>query len=408
MDYRHRPPAVRMVNTAGRALERVGLEPVSLSLDSVLDAARRRTNLRDFVDLDFVGPLKILLHSYETESTPNLVGRLAARSYLVELLTNRLLLQRDRAADPGVAEQQIRAPVFITGLPRTGSTLLHGLMAQDPANRTPRTWEVMFPSPLSRTGGDAPDRRFARAVARLRWVDRLAPAFKTVHPLGARLPQECIAITTHAFQSIQFHTTHNVPAYQVWLDASDLTPAYAYHRRFLQHLQRTAEAQRWVLKAPAHVFGLDALLRVYPDARIVWTHRDPVRVTGSIASHGAILRAAFSDRIDAHAIAATWARIWAEGIERAMVVRGRVGEDGFVDLFYDDLIRDPLAAVAALYERLGWELTPAAEAAMQRFLDANPKDKHGEHRYTLAQFGLDEDRVTEYFSTYHAHFPANR
>lgn len=389
VEYRHRPTVFRALNGVGRLLHGVGLKPVSLDEAGLFEEARRTSGLEDFGSQDFVAPLRLLLKSYETESELNLIGRIATRSHLLQLLKNRLRLVEDRKNDQRIAAQQILRPIFVTGLPRTGSTLLHGLLAQDPANRVPMTWEVMFSSPPPRRADHATDPRIREVDRLLAWVGRLAPRFKAIHPVGATLPQECIAITAHAFASIEFHTTHNVPSYQRWLDNDDLRGAYAYHKIMLQHLQSHCCGERWVLKAPAHLYGLNGLFNAYPDARIVHTHRDPMKVVASIASHGVVLRSAFSDQVDVAEVASMWAQWWAEGIRRAMRFREMAPAEHFIDLAYLDLMRDPIDTVRQLYGQLDMPFTPQFESAMQRFLGSHPKDKHGAHRYSLKRFGLD-------------------
>jgi hypothetical protein len=269
------------------------------------------------------------------------------------------------------------------------------------------TWEVMYPSPPPRPG--AADERVGRAERALRGVDRLAPDFRRIHAVGALLPQECIAITTHAFASIQFHTTQRVPAYEDWLESSRLEGAYRYHRQFLQHLQRHGGERRWVLKAPGHLFALDALLAVYPDACLVQTHRDPLKVVASIASHGVALRAAFSDAVDPRDVAHDWSARWAKALERTLRTRDALCAPGRVlDLGYQEIVRDPIAAVRTLYAHAQLELGAAAEARMRAFLAANPQERHGAHRYTLEQFGLDREAEADRYATYCRRFGLER
>jgi hypothetical protein len=361
--------------------------------------AQRRTRLEDFGAEPFAEPLERLARATEDEARLTLTGRIAVRTYLLDLLVNRLHMERDRRGDPRIAQQRISRPVFILGLPRTGTTLLHNLIAQDDSVRVPMTWEVMYPSPPPRA--DAADERVARAERALRWVDRLAPDFKRIHALGAMLPQECIAITTHAFASIQFHTTQRVPGYEDWLEASHPEGAYRCHRAFLQHLQRHGGERRWVLKAPGHLFGLEALLAVYPDACLVQTHRDPLKVIASIASHGVVLRAAFSDAVDPGEVAHDWSVRWANALERTLCTRDALCSPGrFLDLHYAQILREPIAAVRAIYAHADMELHAAAEARMRAFLVANPQERHGVHRYKLAQFGLDRDAEERRYAVY--------
>ncbi len=406
LEQPYRPLIARALNMGGRFLEWTGFQPVQLGESLLLEQACQRTGLRDFGDDSFREPLRALLQSYETESNLNLIGRIAARQDTLQLLVNRLQLEEDRKQYPEIAQQEIQRPLFIVGLPRSGTTLLHNLLAQDPANRVPMTWEVMFPSPPPDQTHYESDRRIERAERQLSWFGRLAPDFKIAHPLGARLPQECIAITSHTFASLRFHTTYNIPSYHTWCEPHFMRLAYAYHRRFLQHLQCYCPGQRWVLKSPAHLFGLEALFESYPDARIIQTHRDPTQVMASLASLSAMLYGAFSDHVDLAGIGVEVTRRWARGLEHAMWARDRMAsvDKHFYDLHYNDLIRDPIAAVRRIYTYFGLTLTEEAEGRMRRFLTENPKDKYGKHRYSLTQFGLDPEEESRRFQSYRERF----
>jgi Sulfotransferase family len=382
--------AVGALNAGGRVLGRAGLRRPSLDRDSLIAAAQNRTGLEDFGDWDFGEPFDRLLDSYESESRLTTLGRVTVRELLVSLLENLLYMEKERKLFPGIGDEPIGRPTFIIGLPRTGTTLLHGLMSEDPANRVPRTWEVMYPSRFPSTPEGAEQARRLTAT-RLAWANRLAPQFKKIHPIAPDLPQECIAITAQVFMSIQFHTTHDVPSYENWLEQDSQALGYAFHRRLLQHLQTRRRGGRWVLKAPGHLFALEALLAEYPDAKIVQTHRDPLRVMASMASHATVLRQAFSDQADPGEIATDWSRRWSDALKSFLAVRDRHPGGQFLDVAYDDIELRPLEVIETIYDFLGWPLTDKARSAMQSFLDANPKNKHGVHRYSLAEYGLSSE-----------------
>jgi hypothetical protein len=221
-----------------------------------------------------------------------------------------------------------------------------------------------------------------------------------IHPIAADLPQECIAITAQMFMSIQFHTTHDVPSYQDWFENASQRLGFDFHHRFLQHQQAKSTGSRWVLKAPGHLFALEGLLERYPDARIIHTHRDPLRVMASMASHATVLRRAFSDSADPRKIARDWADRWARALEKFLAVRDRAPASQFLDINFESIESDPLGTVERVYDFLQWPLTTEARAAMRRFLDANPKNKHGVHSYTLEQFGLSRGQELARFSNY--------
>jgi hypothetical protein len=395
--------AVGALNAGGKTLGRVGLVVPTLEVDALLAAARRRARLTDFGEWPIAEPLDRLMQSYRSEARLTTLGRVTVRELIVSLLDNLLRLEAERARFPQIAERRIEAPVFIIGLPRTGTTLLHGLMSEDPANRVPLTWEVMYPATFANTAEGIEQAR-KRTASRLAWASRLAPQFVQIHPLAPDLPQECIAITAQVFLSIQFHTTHDVPAYETWLEHNSQRLAYEFHYRLLQHLEARGPGRRWVLKAPGHLFALEDLLARYPDARIIQTHRDPLRVLASMASHATVLRRAFSDSAEPKQIAADWTDRWARALQRFLAVRDRSSPRQFLDLDYDDIENLPLETMGRVYDFLGWPLTDSARAAMTRFLDANPKNKHGAHRYSLAQYGLDREAEMRRFAAYCARF----
>jgi hypothetical protein len=380
---------LRLINAAGRRFLHNGFTWLHLDAKTLLEKACKRTGLDDFGDASFLEAFQVLLQAYKTEAEFNFIGRVCVHSDTVRTLANRLRLVADRQRYPAIADEVIRRPLFITGLPRSGTTFLHALLAQDPDHRAPQVWEVMHPSPPPEAASYARDRRITTTARELKWIDLLMPNFKTVHLIGARLPQECIAITSHDFRSYTFESMYRVPSYRAWHDLQDKHPEYEFHHRFLQHLQWRTPGKRWVLKAPSHLLALDGLLKVYPDAGIILTHRDPLKVLPSCASFTEVLRRAFSDCVDKVSLAQEVRQRWEEGAGLAVKYRQMPGlQKQFFDVRYSDLIRNPMSMVQRLYEHFDLELTSAAEGAMQQFLQANPKNKGGVHRYSLEEFGL--------------------
>ncbi len=389
-----------------RAIDAHGRRLVQLDEKDILVVARRRTGWHEFGDDAFREPLRRLLHSIDHEAQLNFFGRIAAREDLTRMLCSRLRIERDRKQHPDIANEDIRWPVFITGLPRTGSTLLQGLLAQDPVNRVPLHWEVMHPSPPPERATYEVDRRINLAERQIGWFHRLAPGFRKIHPVSARLPQECTVLLSHSFLSFQFSTTFFVPSYQEWMEAQDLRPAYRFHRQFLQQLQWRCRGERWVLKAPPHLPGLRALSATYPDAVVIMTHRDPLEVVASIASLHTALRRAFSDAVDAHSVGPEVSEMLAGDIRRGLEARDAVclRPERFLDVWYSDLVAKPLETVRRIYKRFDLPLTPTAEARMQEFLAENPQHRYGRHEYSLAQFGLEADRERERYRVYRERF----
>ena len=398
--YAYRPLFRRLVDGFGTITSRFGANHGVYEPEALKASAIRQTGFDDFGAPDVDEPLGLLCDDYSRASHLTFAGHLAAKHHLQQLLSNRLKLQACAQRHPEISQQQIKKPVFVLGLPRSGTTLLHGLLAQDRRHRCPMTWEVMFPDPPPEAAGFETDKRIKLTDGKLGWLDHLAPGFKTIHPIGATLPQECIAITANALISLEFHTTNHVPTYQTWYEKHDLRSAYRYHLAFLQHLQWKHARERWVLKAPDHLRGLDALLTVYPDATVIQTHRNPLKVAASISSHGTVLRAGFSDHIDPAKIAAEWNEYWANSLDRAMAARARHVNTTFVDVYYEDLVTNPIECIAKLYQTLSLSFDDDTRSRMTNFLAANPQDKHGRHRYSLSEFGLHEHAVLERFQSY--------
>ncbi|MGV3531469.1 MAG: sulfotransferase family protein, partial [Chthoniobacteraceae bacterium] len=378
-----------------RVAARLGVVKLDFGVERLIAEAKASCGLSDFGGEEFREPLRRLLDSCEKEAGLNSLGRMAVRHDVLQLLRNRLRITEARRVNPQIAERRIEQPLFITGLPRTGTTLLHNLLAQDPANRAPLTWEAMFPSEADGTVVT----RIGKARADIQWLHRLAPGFRAIHAVDAELPQECVALMSHAFLSDQFDIMYRLPGYVAWLEAQDLRPAYDWHRRLLQHLQGDS-SPHWVLKAPAHLQSLDALLECYPDARVVQTHREPTTVLASVASLTALLRSVFSEHVDRAEIGRELAAYWAGVLERFHLERQQHDAGRFCDVPYATLRDDPMSAIRRLYAWLERELTPEAEARMRRFLAEHPRREHGAHRYSLGQFGLSQSEEERRFAVY--------
>jgi hypothetical protein len=330
--------------------------------------AQRRTGLRDFGSPSLEPAFSTLLESLETEAELHPLGRLLMRVHLRDLLETRLRL---RAAWCRNAESQenslIERPMFIVGMPRSGSTFLHELLAEDAANRAPRVWEVMFPIHSRETDEKDLRCRVRKAERCLWWFRKLAPDADSVYPIRAETPHECVAIHSYTFLSEEFVSTCRIPSYEKFLRSSDRTAAYIWEKRFLQALQSGSTAKRWVLKSPDHVHSLEGLFSVFPDAVIIQTHRNPFQVLRSSAELTRVLHGLYAWPGDFEKLAAREARILAEGTERFIRFRDDHPQlaERFIDLKYSDLVSDPLTAVAQIYERLDLPLTQVASDRMR-------------------------------------------
>lgn len=370
----------------------------ALALDPLTEQARQATGLDDFGDPSWKEGAERLLSDLNERGALTEVGSMIAGSDVVDYLSSRLRVVDWVKRNPSIADRDIRPPIVILGQPRTGTTILFDVLAQDPANRVPLTWEVDQPWPPPDTATYETDPRIEEVDAKLANVDLLIPGFRAMHDMGARLGQECVRITAADFRSMIFATQYRVPEYQRWLlHQADMASAYRYHRMFLQYLQSAHPGDRWVIKSPAHLWALEAMFHEYPEALIVQTHRDPVRVVCSLASLVDLLRRLASDDVSISAVAAEWVDDVVLGLDRAVEARkdGTVPAGQAVDVLFNEFLRDPMAVVRTIYERLDIELSEVAESAMRAFLAANPKEKHGGHSYSFAETGLDEGLLRE-------------
>jgi hypothetical protein len=306
-------------------------------------------------------------------------------------------MERDRQLYPNIARQEIREPVFIVGLPRSGTSLLHRLLSADPEHRCPLMWEVRSPSPPTRAHEK---RRIQRATQSCNFFNWLVPTFRYAHAIGAEVPQECVSLMTPTFLSDQFDAMYYVPSYRAWFFRQDLRPAYEYHRRFLQQLQFRHAAHRWILKAPTHMFAMPALLSVYPDALFVQTHRTPVDSMASVSSLVTILRSAFSDAVDSVTVSREAIHYWSETMKKFLPERDRLPNNRICDVQYDQIRREPIRAVRQIYEYFGWSLSREAERRMRLLVAGQAKRQSANHRYDLSQFGSSAGAVFGVFETY--------
>ena len=376
--------------------------------DRLVDEAVTRTGLDDFGEPSWQEGLALLLDSFEHEARLNDLGVEIATAEVVTYLANRLAINAWRAEHPEVAEGAVERPIFIVGQPRTGTTILYDLLAQDPVIRAPLTWEVDRPVPAPETATYATDPRIAEVQATIDLAESVMPGFTSFHPMGALLGQECVRMTASDFRSIIFPTQYHMPTYDHWLlHDADLAPAYRWHRRYLQHLQSRHPADQWLLKSPAHLWHLEALAAEYPDAVIVHTHRDPLKVIASCCALTAHLQRMASDETWGTEAAAAFADDIFLGLDRGIDARdrGTFPPGQTIDVHFLDFMADPFSTIRGIYAALGRELTVPAEERMRAFLAAHPGDGDGgAARYRFADTGLDAGILRERSRRYQERF----
>lgn len=378
--------------------------------DAIVADARATAGLTDFGDESFREPMGVLLRALEHEARLTPIGRAAQRQRIVELLVNRLRAEACFARHPEIADEAVRAPIVIVGLPRTGTTLLHRTIASDPRIHAARWYECRFPAPLEGTTGADP--RIAHAEAEVRGMLEAVPALASIHPLQATAPDEEVLLLEHSFYSSTPEASANVASYGEWLGRQDQRPAYRYLRRLLQLIQwqkRRAgvHAERWVLKTPHHLAFADLVLDEFPDALIVQTHRDPVESIPSLASFIHALWSLVSEHVDAKEIGRQWNAKMAHALAHCLAVRDQRPER-FVDVWFRDAVQDPVGQARQIYVAAGLPMTADAEAAMRRYLATNPREGRPPHLYTLEEFGLTRAGIERDFAAYRARFIAGR
>jgi len=378
--------------------------------DQLVDEACRQTGLEDFGGDSFRDGLAIYCDSLDREAQLNEIGTMAIPGTIVASLSNRLRVVDWARRYPGVASERIDAPLIVIGMFRAGTTFLSNLLDQDASNRSLLLWESADSAPPASPADHRTGPRIEAAREQSAMLEQLNPGMRAVHHEEADGPTECIAVMSQDFKSLSWEAIANVPAYGRWLFQTDQRSAYQYHRLVLQVLQSGGVGGRWTLKSPHHAIALDALTAVYPDARLVLLHRDPVVLCASVCSLISTLSSTFSDADHGAYIAEHWTAMLEESIRRIDAFRRGHPEHRILDVQYADLVQEPLATVDAIYSAFGDSLDDRATAAVAAYVDANPKGKFGVHGYDLAQFGLDGDALAERFAEYVARhdIPAER
>ncbi len=407
-DFQRPPPPlpIRAFNALGPTLERLGALS-KLDVDGLMATARKKTGLDDYGDEWFREPLGKLVESLNEEAQLSALGRTIMHTRLIGALTTRLRAEALFAAHPEILDVDLGRVIVIAGLQRTGTTTLHRLLSAEPKMRSMLAWEALNPAPSPgeplRWGiepGDPPKGRVRQGVIAERGLKYIAPHFFAIHPVEHDAPEEDVLLLDVSFMSQSPEATLHVPTYAAWLESQDNTPAYAYLRKLMQLLSWQRPAENWVLKSPHHMEFIDTALRVFPEATIVQTHRDPRKTMASFASMVANGRAIFSDVVSVKGVTEHWMRKVKRLMRLSIEVREQLGDEHFIDVSYYDLIEDPVREVERVYAKAGIPFDETSRAAASTTTKKNVQHRYGRHRYGLEDFGLSPEQIEHEFGFY--------
>jgi hypothetical protein len=395
--------AFNSINKVGGVLKAVGLNPFNLNADKIIAKAVKKAEFKGDLPKQLVKGLRLLVDSVNSDSKANSFGELAVKSMLERTFYNRLKVEQVLAKDPTIEQQPIERPIFIIGMPRTGTTILHAMMHEDTSNRSPLCWECLIPYPVPQPENFEDNPQLRTIAKEFDQLFKLVPDFKKKHHMEVDSPQECLGINMLDMNSFQTSAQVYIPSYMDWfLKQSDQTETMRFHKRFLQYLQSGGvKGERWLLKSPIHLMRLKDIFEVYPDACIIMTHRAPSKVVPSASSLIASVRSLYSDHEDLKRTGKEQAALWNDYFNRFLTARKDLDKESqILDLRFEDFVSDQVGTIQKIYTHFGWDLKDTALDKMKNFLAQNPKDKHGAHEYSLEDFGLTEQGINEQFSNY--------
>lgn len=397
-----RSSTLNVINGVGGTLKKVRLDPFKINADSIIAKVKKKANYNGSLPHAEEG-LRELVKSINEEGKPNTFGSLAVKSLLERLLYGRYKVEQELAKNPQIEKEEIKQPVFIIGMPRTGTTILHALMAEDPAHRSPLAWECLLPYPAATPETFRNNDQLKAVTKEFSQLFKLVPDFLKKHYMAADSPQECLGITALNFTSFQSSAQLYVPSYMDWFfQKSDMLDNMKFHKRFLQYLQSGGvKSDRWLLKSPVHLMRLPEIFEVYPDARIIMTHRPPEFVVASTASLMSSVRSLYSDKEDPNRTGREQADLWSLYFNKFLKDRKSLNkEDQIIDLQFEDFVKDQVGTVKKIYKRFNWPLSEKAIYNFDHFLEKNPREKHGKHNYSLETFGLNKEEIDHQYQDY--------
>lgn len=394
-----RSPLLRGLNRVGRAASVLGLRP-KLDADDVVARAVQQAGSDRLGGDSYREPLERYIASAEDEAELSTFGRLAVRGMLTNQLVTRIKLREWTDAHPEAAREEIQRPWVILGLPRTGTSILSILLGLDPMTRPIRQWEARTPVPPATQATAALDPRIAESEKQFEGLHRLNPPFKAMHPTGAMLAEECVPFLMLDLRTLGLETQARVPSYGRWLQDCDMHTAYQQHKLALQALQTGQPTETWVLKTPNHLWCLETFLEFYPDARLIWTHRDPGPVTASVSSLNTTLQSTFTDRPNPLAVGAEWLQKLKFAVDRGMAWDDQAKPGWCVHIHYDELMREPLAAMRRIYGHFGEAPSRLHERRIEAWLREKPQTAEGRHVYDPVDFGFSYGELAEIWRPY--------
>lgn len=402
-DYAHpyRPRLVRFANAVGKALKRAGFDD-ELQVDRLLAGARRKTGLSDFGDEWFLEGLQKLVDSVNSEARLTFTGRFIQRVRLEKVLVNRLYIEEFVKRHPETMEVDLGTVLFIVGLQRTGTTTLHRLINSHPEIQGLTAWEALNPVPLPKENPENPRRRKLHAIRSEKAIRYLSPDFMAVHPINHDQPEEDVLLLDLCFMSQSAEATMYVPSYASWLEKQDQTRAYEYFHRVLKILHWLHPSKGWVLKTPHHMEYLSSLLKVFPNATLIETYRDPQKTLPSFCSMVAHARGMMSDNVDPIEIGLHWGSKVERMMDHVVQTRNTYGDKPFVSVSYYEVVDDPISQLQRVYAKAAIPFDPIAETLAKEIVATSPKNRFGRHVYKAESFGLTSEVIEQRFKFYRA------
>ncbi len=345
---------------------------------------------------DYSKPLEILINSANKNNKFNLFGAFAFKNQLKDRLKMRSKLNNfmEEKVLPSPAD-----PIFVTGLPRSGTTFLFNLLALDSNHRSPKYWEIMSPLPLTKTDFDIKKREW-KVNAELKFARAIIPKLRNMHHIRAQTPEECELLATINVRSFVYMCIANVPEYVEYLKDCSFDSVFMWHKKFFQMLELNGRPKRWLLKDPSHIGHIPEILKAYPNARFINIHRSPMESIASFCSLTKNIRSAFSKNVDPVQIGDMMLDFWQHSLNKGLVEKQKLSHEQIVDVSYSKFIEDPLLTIKNIYTRFGLDIDIETENKMEQYLINQRNIKKQKHSYSLEEFGLSQDKISYHLKDY--------